>query len=117
MREDDARPPDRREDEPPLPAVLRRDERHQGGEGGDRPGPLAAQQFSPPKGEGRATGTRIGLYGFGVRSGLMFMATSKIALGFAVSLSGASVNDPDDLEYFDFQDDWFAGDLFLSAWF
>jgi hypothetical protein len=49
-------------------------------------GPLAApdaaaQQFSPPKSEGKATGTRIGLFGFGVRSGLDFKGAGQMVLG------------------------------------
>lgn len=45
----------------------------------------AAQQFSPPKSEGEATGTRIGLYGFGVRTGIDFMG-EQLVLGTTLDL-------------------------------
>ena len=43
-------------------------------------GPLPAQQFSPPS-AGTGTGTRIGLFGFGVRSGLDFKGDGQLVLG------------------------------------
>jgi hypothetical protein len=42
--------------------------------------PVVAQQFSPPKGPG-ASGTRIGLFGFGVRTGLDFKGDRQLVLG------------------------------------
>ncbi len=43
--------------------------------------PLAAQEFRPP-GEGSGErGTRLGLYGFGVRSGIDFTQHGRLALG------------------------------------
>ena len=45
-------------------------------------GPLAAQQFQPPSTGGTAaTGTRIGLFGFGVRGGLDFKGNGQFVLG------------------------------------
>jgi hypothetical protein len=49
-------------------------------------GPLPAQQFSPPKGEGRATGTRIGLYGFGVRTGVDLKGNGQMVLGTTLDM-------------------------------
>jgi hypothetical protein len=49
-------------------------------------GPLSAQQFSPPKGEGRATGTRIGLYGFGVRGGVDLKGDGQMVLGTTLDM-------------------------------
>jgi len=43
--------------------------------------PLAAQQFSPPKSQGAPTGVRIGLFGFGVRTGLDFKGDRQLVLG------------------------------------
>jgi hypothetical protein len=43
--------------------------------------PLAAQQFSPPKSQGASTGVRLGLYGFGVRTGLDFKGDRQLVLG------------------------------------
>jgi len=48
-------------------------------------GPLAAQQFSPPKSQGR-TGTRIGLYGFGVRSGIDLKGDGQLVLGTTLDM-------------------------------
>jgi hypothetical protein len=42
---------------------------------------LAAQQFVPPKSEGAATGTRVGLFGFGVRAGLDLKGDGQLILG------------------------------------
>jgi hypothetical protein len=49
-------------------------------------GSLAAQQFSPPKSEGRRTGTRIGLYGFGVRTGLALQGDGQLVLGTTLDM-------------------------------
>jgi hypothetical protein len=40
----------------------------------------AAQQFSPPK-NGKHTGTRVGLFGFGVRSGIDFRRSAQLVVG------------------------------------
>ncbi len=40
-----------------------------------------AQQFSPPKNSGAGKGTRIGLFGFGVRTGLDFKNDGQVVLG------------------------------------
>ena len=45
----------------------------------------AAQQFSPPK-SGGATGTRIGLYGFGVRTGVDFKGDGQLVLGTTLDM-------------------------------
>lgn len=48
---------------------------------------LVAQQFQPPPVSGSAsTGTRIGLFGFGVRSGLDFTGTGQLVLGTTLDL-------------------------------
>ncbi len=46
----------------------------------------AAQQFSPPKSSGGATGTRIGLYGFGVRTGLDVKGDGQLVLGTTLDM-------------------------------
>jgi len=46
----------------------------------------AAQQFSPPKSAGASTGTRIGLYGFGVRTGIDFKGDGQLVLGTTLDM-------------------------------
>jgi hypothetical protein len=46
----------------------------------------SAQQFSPPKSSGASTGTRIGLYGFGVRTGLDFKGAGHLVLGTTLDM-------------------------------
>lgn len=41
----------------------------------------AAQEFVPPKGPGARTGTRIGLFGFGVRGGVDLRGAGQLVLG------------------------------------
>ncbi|MEX2157446.1 MAG: hypothetical protein WD773_11490 [Gemmatimonadales bacterium] len=41
----------------------------------------AAQEFVPPKGPGARTGTRIGLFGFGVRGGIDLRGAGQLVLG------------------------------------
>lgn len=49
--------------------------------------PLGAQQFQPPQvGGGATTGTRIGLFGFGVRTGLDFRGTGQFLLGTTLDM-------------------------------
>jgi hypothetical protein len=45
----------------------------------------AAQQFSPPKSPG-AGGTRIGLFGFGVRTGVDFKGVGQMVLGTTLDM-------------------------------
>jgi hypothetical protein len=45
-----------------------------------------AQQFSPPKSSGSSGGTRIGLYGFGVRTGLDFKGDGQLVLGTTIDM-------------------------------
>lgn len=45
---------------------------------------LAAQDFSPPAED--PSGTRIGLYGFGVRAGIDFTENGRLALGSSLDL-------------------------------
>ena len=45
----------------------------------------AAQQFSPPK-SASGTGTRIGLYGFGVRTGIDFKGDGQLVLGTTLDM-------------------------------
>lgn len=47
--------------------------------------PLAAQEFQPPAAGGEQ-GTRIGLYGFGVRAGVDFTENGRLALGATLDL-------------------------------
>jgi hypothetical protein len=47
---------------------------------------LGAQQFSPPKSEGTRSGTRIGLYGFGVRTGLDLKGDGQLVLGTTLDM-------------------------------
>ena len=42
---------------------------------------LAAQEFVPPKSPGARTGTRIGFFGFGVRSGIDLRGAGQVVLG------------------------------------
>ena len=46
----------------------------------------AAQQFSPPKSSGAGRGTRIGLFGFGVRTGLDFKGEGQLLLGTTLDM-------------------------------
>ncbi len=43
--------------------------------------PVSAQEFRPPDEGAPASGTRLGLYGFGVRSGVDFTRRGRLALG------------------------------------
>jgi len=45
----------------------------------------AAQQFQPPK-NGRQSGTRIGLFGFGVRGGVDFRRSGQLVMGTTLDL-------------------------------
>jgi len=45
-----------------------------------------AQQFSPPKSSGGSGGTRIGLYGFGVRTGIDFKGAGHLVLGTTLDM-------------------------------
>ncbi len=45
----------------------------------------AAQQFQPPK-NGRHSGTRIGLFGFGVRGGVDFRRAGQLVMGTTLDL-------------------------------
>ena len=45
-----------------------------------------AQQFSPPKSAGARTGTRIGLYGFGVRTGVDLSGQGHLVLGTTLDM-------------------------------
>ncbi|MGH7529074.1 MAG: hypothetical protein ACREMN_01690 [Gemmatimonadales bacterium] len=47
---------------------------------------LAGQEFVPPKTPAGRGGTRIGLYGFGVRGGLDFRGAGQIVLGTTLDL-------------------------------
>lgn len=49
-------------------------------------GPLGAQQFVPPKSGATGTGTRIGLLGFGVRSGLDLEGDGQLVLGTTLDM-------------------------------
>ncbi len=46
----------------------------------------AAQQFSPPKGSAASSGTRIGLYGFGMRTGLDLKGDGQVVLGTTLDM-------------------------------
>lgn len=46
----------------------------------------AAQQFSPPKSSGASTGTRIGLFGFGMRTGLDLKGDGQLVLGTTLDM-------------------------------
>lgn len=48
--------------------------------------PVAAQEFQPPRTGDGAGGTRIGLFGFGVRSGLELSAPSQLVLGVTLDV-------------------------------
>jgi hypothetical protein len=48
-------------------------------------GRAAAQQFSPPK-NGKHSGTRIGLFGFGVRGGVDFRRSGQLVLGSTLDI-------------------------------
>lgn len=49
-------------------------------------GVLAAQEFVPPRGPDARTGTRIGLYGFGVRAGFDFRGEGQLVVGTTLDL-------------------------------
>lgn len=49
------------------------------------PAPLAGQQFQPP-GTGSAKGTRIGLFGFGVKGGIDFGSGGQFVAGASLDL-------------------------------
>ena len=46
----------------------------------------AAQQFSPPKTAGPSSGTRLGLYGFGMRTGLDLKSDGQLVLGTTLDM-------------------------------
>ena len=48
--------------------------------------PLRAQEFQPPELGGDASGSRFGLYGFGVRGGIDFTDNGRLALGATLDL-------------------------------
>jgi hypothetical protein len=50
------------------------------------PATLAAQQFQPPGTSSETKGTRIGLYGFGVRSGIDFGDNGQFIAGMSLDL-------------------------------
>jgi hypothetical protein len=50
------------------------------------PPDAGAQQFSPPKSSRASTGTRLGLYGFGVRTGLDFKGAGHLVLGTTLDM-------------------------------
>ena len=50
------------------------------------PATLAGQQFQPPGQGGRDRGTRIGLYGFGVRGGLDFRGDDQFIAGASLDV-------------------------------
>jgi hypothetical protein len=52
----------------------------------------AAQQFSPPKSSGAGRGTRIGLFGFGVRTGLDFKGDGQLLLGTTLDMGNLFSN-------------------------
>lgn len=52
----------------------------------------AAQQFSPPKSSGAGKGTRIGLFGFGVRTGLDFKDEGQLLLGTTLDMGNLFSN-------------------------
>ena len=52
----------------------------------------AAQQFSPPKSSGAGRGTRIGLFGFGVRTGLDFKGEGQLLLGTTLDMGNLFSN-------------------------
>jgi hypothetical protein len=53
---------------------------------------LAAQEFVPPKGPGARTGTRIGLFGFGVRSGVDLRGAGQLVLGTTLDVGDLFTN-------------------------
>ena len=54
---------------------------------------LAAQEFHPPPVQrGRPNGTRLGLFGFGVRSGVDFKGNGEFVLGVALDAGNLFVN-------------------------
>jgi hypothetical protein len=52
---------------------------------------LRAQQFQPPK-NGRHSGTRIGLFGFGLRGGIDFRRSKQMVLGGTLDLGDLFTN-------------------------
>ncbi|HXM38643.1 MAG TPA: hypothetical protein VN908_08300 [Gemmatimonadales bacterium] len=52
----------------------------------------AAQQFVPPKGPGARTGTRIGLFGFGVRGGVDLRGDGQFVLGTTLDVGDLFTN-------------------------
>ena len=52
----------------------------------------AAQAFVPPKGPGARTGTRIGLFGFGVRSGVDVRGNGQFVLGTTLDVGDLFTN-------------------------
>ncbi len=55
------------------------------------PARLAAQEFVPPKAAGRG-GTRIGLFGFGMRGGVDFRRTSQLVVGGTLDMGNLLSN-------------------------
>jgi hypothetical protein len=55
-------------------------------------GTLTAQQFSPPRSGGPGGGTRIGLFGFGVRTGIDFKGAGQLVLGTTIDMGNLFSN-------------------------
>ncbi len=55
-------------------------------------GSLTAQQFSPPKSSASGGGTRIGLFGFGVRTGIDFKGAGHLVLGTTLDMGNLFSN-------------------------
>jgi len=53
---------------------------------------LTAQQFSPPKSGASGGGTRIGLFGFGVRTGIDFKGAGHLVLGTTLDMGNLFSN-------------------------
>jgi hypothetical protein len=52
----------------------------------------AAQEFVPPKSPGARTGTRIGLFGFGVRGGIDLRGAGQVVLGTTLDVGDLFTN-------------------------
>jgi hypothetical protein len=50
------------------------------------PPPLSGQEFKPPRVSGAPTGTRIGLFGFGVRGGVDLKGSGQLVVGTVLDL-------------------------------
>ncbi len=47
---------------------------------------VAAQEFQPPRTKSAGAGTRLGLYGFGIRAGAGFAGDGEVVVGVALDL-------------------------------